>query len=259
MAGKKWYYAFKRRRPQLNFRQPESTSFARAKGFDKESVRHFFDTFQKIVDVNQLDSTRVFNVVEIGLSTVLENGAPPGTIFADNPESGYINKDVFVRWLRHFIDTVLPSKEREVLLLPDGHSTHTRNLDALDIARENGVIMLALRGHTTHRLQSPVESLPVDAATLVPKWQVSLDEISPISNKISLERNANKAEKMIMITSSPYKQILEEVKSKQLKGDVLKILHWRSQPKPNCRFLQMVQRDVILTRSHGIVASVAMA
>ncbi|KAJ4444768.1 hypothetical protein ANN_06565, partial [Periplaneta americana] len=67
----------------------------------------------------------------------LENGAPPGTIFAYNPESGYINKDVFVRWLRHFIDTVLPSKEREVLLLLDGHSTHTRNLDALDIAREN--------------------------------------------------------------------------------------------------------------------------
>ncbi|KAJ4447708.1 hypothetical protein ANN_09716, partial [Periplaneta americana] len=37
MAGKKWYYAFKTRHPLLNFRQPESTSFARAKGFDKES------------------------------------------------------------------------------------------------------------------------------------------------------------------------------------------------------------------------------
>ncbi|KAJ4437665.1 hypothetical protein ANN_17810 [Periplaneta americana] len=36
-AGKKWYYAFKRRHPQLNLRQPESTSFARAKGFDKEN------------------------------------------------------------------------------------------------------------------------------------------------------------------------------------------------------------------------------
>lgn len=83
----------------------------------------------------------------------LEDGTPSGTIFAYNPESGYINKDVFVTWLRHFIDTVHSSKEGEVLLLLDGHSTHTRNLDALDIARENEVIKLALSGHTTLRLQ----------------------------------------------------------------------------------------------------------
>ncbi|KAJ4444979.1 hypothetical protein ANN_06778 [Periplaneta americana] len=83
----------------------------------------------------------------------LEDGVPLGTIFAYNPGSGYINKDVFVRLLRHFINTVRPSKEREVLLLLDGHSTHTRNLDALDIAPENGVIMLAFAGHITHRLQ----------------------------------------------------------------------------------------------------------
>ncbi|KAJ4441283.1 hypothetical protein ANN_11137 [Periplaneta americana] len=85
----------------------------------------------------------------------LEDGAPPGTIFTYYLESGYINKDICVRWLRPFIDTVRSSKEGEVLLLLDGHSTHTRNLDALDIARENGVIMLALSGHTTLRLQSP--------------------------------------------------------------------------------------------------------
>ncbi|KAJ4437461.1 hypothetical protein ANN_17605 [Periplaneta americana] len=86
----------------------------------------------------------------------LEDGAPTGIIFAYNaynPESGYINKAVFVEWLRHFIDTVRPSKEREVLLLLDVHSTHTRNLDALNISRENGVIMLAFAEHITHRLQ----------------------------------------------------------------------------------------------------------
>ncbi|KAJ4436413.1 hypothetical protein ANN_19046 [Periplaneta americana] len=208
IVGKKLYYTFMRRHPELNLRQPESTSFARAKGFNKEKVSYFFDTLQKIVDENQLDSTEVSNVDETGLSTVykkprkmlafkgkravgltasgdrdfstnpvcctsvacqyvpliiykrsrsakgLEDGAPPGTICAYYPESGYINKDVFVRWLRHFIDTVRSSKEGEVLLLLDGHSTHTRNLDAPDIARENGVIMLALSGHTTLRSQS---------------------------------------------------------------------------------------------------------
>ncbi|KAJ4437614.1 hypothetical protein ANN_17759 [Periplaneta americana] len=123
---------------------------------------------------------------------------------------------------------------------------------------QNQICLIPEKGAILSGSQDSLESLPADAATLTPKLQVSLAEISPISNNISLGRSANKAQKMIVIMSSPYKQRLGEVKSKQLKGDVLKILHRRSRLKPNSRFLQMVQRDVILTRSHGIVASVAM-
>ncbi|KAJ4432551.1 hypothetical protein ANN_21174 [Periplaneta americana] len=89
--------------------------------------------------------------------------------------------------------------------------------------------------------QDSLESLPANAATLAPKLQVSLGEISPIPNNISLGRSTNKAEKIIVITSSPYKQRLKELKSKQLKEEGLKILHRRSQLKPNSRILQMVQ------------------
>jgi hypothetical protein len=35
-----------------------------------------------------------------------KDGAPPGTVFVLNPESGYINKDIFVQWMRHFIEFV---------------------------------------------------------------------------------------------------------------------------------------------------------
>ena len=42
MAGKKWYYAFMRRHPELSLREPESTSMARAQGFFRPRVQSFF-------------------------------------------------------------------------------------------------------------------------------------------------------------------------------------------------------------------------
>ena len=52
-----------------------------------------------------------------------------------------------------FIDTVRPSNDRKVLLILGGHSTHTKNLNAITLARDNGVVMFCLPAHTTHKLQ----------------------------------------------------------------------------------------------------------
>ena len=40
-----------------------------------------------------------------------------------------------------------------ILLILDGHSTHTKNLEALVLARDYGIVMLSLPSHTTYRLQ----------------------------------------------------------------------------------------------------------
>lgn len=59
------------------------------------------------------------------------------------------------------------------------------------------------------------EPLPADASTLLSKVQVSLGEISPIPSEISVGKASNKAQKTILITSSPHKQILEKAEGRR--------------------------------------------
>ena len=68
---------------------------------------------------------------------------------------------------------------KKVLLLLDGHTTHSRNLDACSFARDNGIILLQLPGHTTHRLQ------PLDVAFFGPlqKYFVQAQETFLRQNK----------------------------------------------------------------------------
>ena len=47
-AGKKWYYNFIRRHPELSLRLPEKTSMAWAKGFNRENVTEFFNIYERI-------------------------------------------------------------------------------------------------------------------------------------------------------------------------------------------------------------------
>jgi hypothetical protein len=78
-----------------------------------------------------------------------ELGLPPGG-WAEVSDSGWINSDLFLKWLNKFIDFSKSTKESPVLLILDGHSTHTKSLEVIDLAR---VILLCLPPHTSHRLQ----------------------------------------------------------------------------------------------------------
>lgn len=60
--------------------------------------------------------------------------------------------DIFYRWLQKFIQFTHASKNNLVLLLLDGHATHTKNINLIDLARENGVVMLCFPPHCAHRL-----------------------------------------------------------------------------------------------------------
>ncbi|CAB3251790.1 unnamed protein product [Arctia plantaginis] len=79
-------------------------------------------------------------------------GAPLGTIGKVHP-SGWIQSNLFIEWFRHFIEKTNPSEASPVLLIFDGHYSHTRNLEIIELARENHVTIISLPPHTTHKLQ----------------------------------------------------------------------------------------------------------
>ena len=81
---------------------------------------------------------------------LLVNG-PVGAIgFAQ--QSGWMDSQLFVKWLEHFIKFVKPSKDHPVMLLLDGHCSH-KTLDAIETARDHGVILLCFPPHCTHKMQ----------------------------------------------------------------------------------------------------------
>lgn len=60
------------------------------------------------------------------------------------------------------MDLVKPTEEDPVILVFDGHFTHTRNIDVINIAHENQVIIVCLRPHSSHRMQ------PLDVSFMKP-------------------------------------------------------------------------------------------
>lgn len=78
-------------------------------------------------------------------------GCFPNTATHCNP-SGWSDGELFLKFLEHFVKCVLPSKERPVLLLLDGHASH-KTLDAINFCRENGIIMITFPPHTSNKLQ----------------------------------------------------------------------------------------------------------
>ncbi|CAK9814285.1 MFS-type transporter clz9 [Anthophora plagiata] len=67
-------------------------------------------------------------------------------------ENGWMNRDIFLRWLQHFKHHVQPTKKNPVLLILDGHASH-KELAVTEYARENYVHMFSTPSHTIHKTQ----------------------------------------------------------------------------------------------------------
>jgi hypothetical protein len=76
-------------------------------------------------------------------------GAPAGSVDVAHP-SGWVQTNIFTQWFQHFIKKTKPNLEDPVLLLLDGHFSHTKNLELIDLARENFVKIISFPPHTTH-------------------------------------------------------------------------------------------------------------
>ncbi|KAL7298957.1 hypothetical protein TKK_0008057 [Trichogramma kaykai] len=78
--------------------------------------------------------------------------APPGA-WAEFHKSGYMQTDIFTRWMKKFIQFSHATLKSPVLLLLDGHSSHVKNLEVIELARDNGVIIVCFPPHCTHKMQ----------------------------------------------------------------------------------------------------------
>ncbi|KAL7291839.1 hypothetical protein TKK_0014618 [Trichogramma kaykai] len=90
--------------------------------------------------------------------------APPGA-WGVFHKSGWMQTEIFSQWFAKFIEFTRASKDDPVLLLLDRHSSHTKNLKVVDMARDNGVHILCFPPHCSHRLQ------PLDVSFMKPLSQ----------------------------------------------------------------------------------------
>nr|XP_047138897.1 uncharacterized protein LOC124814861 [Hydra vulgaris] len=86
--------------------------------------------------------------------------APTGSAGDANP-SGWMKEENFVKYLKHFVGNTKCTKEKPCLLLLDNHETHL-SIEGLDLAKNNGIVMLTFPPHCTHKLQ------PLDKAVYGP-------------------------------------------------------------------------------------------
>lgn len=63
--------------------------------------------------------------------------------------SGWIQTEFFTRWLEHFMKHTKTTQEDPVLLASNGHQSHTRNLDVIEKARDNHIMIVCLLPHST--------------------------------------------------------------------------------------------------------------
>lgn len=97
----------------------------------------------------------------VRMNAALKTGAPEGAEFSCNP-SGYMTLELFNVWFDHFLKHTHPSEESPVLLIIDGHSSHTKNLAFTEKARAHHVTVLVLPPHCSNKLQ------PLDVAFMAP-------------------------------------------------------------------------------------------
>ncbi|KAJ8343529.1 hypothetical protein SKAU_G00308580 [Synaphobranchus kaupii] len=136
-AGEDWFGSFLARR-HLSVRTPEATSLGRATAFNKTTVEEFFENLAAVMDrVRFKDDFMV--------------GAPPGAKGAST-RTGWMNEDTWPEFLDHLIEHTQCTPDRPMLLILDNLKAHI-SLKAVEKAKSNGIVLLTLPPHTSHRMQ----------------------------------------------------------------------------------------------------------
>lgn len=78
-------------------------------------------------------------------------GTPPGTLILATP-SGWMNSNLFVSVIEHFIKHSHSTPDNPSILIMDNHESHL-SIEALDLAKKSGVTVITLHPHTSAKMQ----------------------------------------------------------------------------------------------------------
>ena len=76
----------------------------------------------------------------------------PSMVDAACNKSGWMKQVEFVKYMQHFIKYANPSCDKPALLFLNNYSSHL-SLDAVDLARDNDIIMCTFLPHFLHKMQ----------------------------------------------------------------------------------------------------------
>uniref|UniRef100_A0A336M0E1 CSON006862 protein n=1 Tax=Culicoides sonorensis TaxID=179676 RepID=A0A336M0E1_CULSO len=154
ITGKEWSLAFRKRNPRLSLRIPENTSAARSFGFTKPIFDSYYRetvTFCAIVSATGHALPPVYVFPRVKFKAAFLNGAPLGSVGLAH-KSGYMVVEIFTEALKHIQRQTNCSKDNKVLLLLDNHESHC-SIQAIECARELGIVLLTFPPHTSHKIQ----------------------------------------------------------------------------------------------------------
>ena len=81
----------------------------------------------------------------------LVKGAPPGFLCTPS-DSGWMDAQLLVKYMKHFIAHTMSSENRPLLVMFDGHQSH-KSLEVVELATQHQITLLTFPPHTSHRLQ----------------------------------------------------------------------------------------------------------
>lgn len=87
----------------------------------------------------------------VRIQDYMTNAAPPGSKAVTHP-SGWMTSENFEIYLFHLIKFVKCSKDNKILLILDNHCSHI-SPKGLSLCKDNGIVLLTIPPHTSHRLQ----------------------------------------------------------------------------------------------------------
>lgn len=100
----------------------------------------------------------IFYIPQKNNAPQLEKGGPAGAIYKCS-HSGWSNEELFVDWLKHFINITKPTKNYALLMIADNRGSHI-TLESWKLCKENHIHVVSIPPHSSHRLQ------PLDLAFL---------------------------------------------------------------------------------------------